>query len=229
MDMFEKTVYWAALLSIGSYVACSFIQKKTKIIVLNPLLISMVFTIIFLVIFNIDYQTYYVTIDFLDYILSPATVCLAVPLYRQISILKKNIKAILGGIISGVLSSMIGILFFSIIFQFSHVMYVTLLPKSITAAIATSISQEMGGIASLTVPVVILTGITGHVISEKIFNIFKITNPIAKGIALGSASHVMGTAKAIEMGEVEGAMSSLSITVTGVITVICMFIFVRFY
>lgn len=203
--------------------------KKTKIILLNPLLISMVFTIVFLIIFDIDYQTYYVTMDFLDYVLSPATVCLAVPLYKQMSILKKNIKAILGGIISGVLSSMVGILFFSIIFQFSHVMYVTLLPKSITAAIATSISQEMGGVESLTVPVVILTGITGHIISEKIFKIFKITDPIAKGIALGSASHVMGTAKAIEMGKVEGAMSSLSITVTGVITVICMFIFVRFY
>jgi putative effector of murein hydrolase len=229
MDMFVNTVYWGVLLSIGSYMICNFIQKKTKIIILNPLLISTTVTILFLSVFNIDYPSYYDTVDFLYYLLSPATVCLAVPLYKQFNILKKNIKAILGGIISGVLSSMISILFFSIIFQFSHVMYITLLPKSITAAIASSISQEMGGISSLTVPIVILTGITGHIISEKIFKLFKITEPIAKGIALGSASHVMGTSKAIEMGEIEGAMSSLSITVTGVITVIFMFAFVHLY
>lgn len=229
MNIFVNTVYWSALLSIGSYAICNFIQKKTKIIILNPLLFSTAFTILFLVVFDIDYHAYYDRIDFLYYLLSPATICLAVPLYKQFNILKKNIKAILGGIISGVLSSMVSILFFSIIFQFSHAMYVTLLPKSITAAIASGISQEMGGIASLTVPIVIITGITGHIISEKIFKLFKITEPIAKGIALGSASHVMGTSKAMELGEIEGSMSSLSITVTGIITVICMFFFVHFY
>ncbi len=108
-------------------------------------------------------------------------------------------------------------------------MYLTLLPKSITAAIAMSLSQEIGGIPSLTVPIVIMTGITGHILSSIVCKTFKITEPIAKGVAIGSASHAMGTAKALEMGEVEGAMSSLSIAVAGIMTVLYSFIFIHLY
>lgn len=229
MDIFVDTVYWGVLVSVGSYILCDRIQKKKHLIFLNPLLFSTVFTILFLIIFNIDYDVYYERADYLNFLLSPATVCLAIPLYEQISVLKRNIKAIFCGIMSGVLASMGSILAFSIIFGFSHEMYVTLLPKSITAAIAMGVSEEMGGISSLTVPIVIMTGITGHIISEKVCKIFKITEPIAKGIAIGSASHAMGTTKAIEMGEIEGAMSSLSIAVAGIITVACSFVFVHFY
>lgn len=229
MDIFTETVYWGVLISVGSYILCDKIQRKKRLIFLNPLLFSTFFTIIFLAFFKVDYEVYYEQADYLYYLLSPATVCLAIPLYEQMNVLKKNIKAIFCGIVSGVLASMGSILVFSIMFGFSHELYVTLLPKSITAAIAMGVSEEMGGIPSLTVPIVIMTGITGHIISEKVCKIFKITEPIAKGIAIGSASHAMGTTKAIEMGEIEGAMSSLSIAVSGVITVACSFAFVRFY
>lgn len=229
MKVFTDTIYWGILISVGSYTICSYIQKKTHLNFLNPLLFSTIFTILFLVVFNIDYQLYFNQTNFLYYLLSPATVCLAIPLYEQIKTLKKHIRAVLLGIISGILTSMLMVMFFSLLFHFSHSLYVTLLPKSITAAIAMSISQEMGGIPSLTVPIVIMTGITGHVISDKMCKMFRITDPIAKGIAIGSASHAMGTAKALEMGEVEGAMSSLSIAVSGIITVICIFLFVHIY
>ncbi len=229
MNIFTETVCWGVLISVGSYIICDNIQRKKHLVFLNPLLFSTIFTILFLTIFKIDYEDYYSKSDYLYYLLSPATVCLAIPLYEQINVLKKNMRAVFWGIMSGVLTSMGSILIFSIIFGYSHSMYVTLLPKSITAAIAMGVSQEMGGISSLTVPIVIMTGITGHIVSEKVCKIFKITEPIAKGIAIGSASHAMGTTKAIEMGEIEGAMSSLSIAVAGILTVICSFVFVQFY
>lgn len=229
MEVFMDTVYWATFISIGSYICCVYLQRKVKSFFLNPLLFSIIVTIIFLILFKIDYNTYYNKAEFLYYLLTPATVCLAVPLYEQINILKNNLIAIIGGIVSGVLASLVSILLFCILFNFSHTMYVTILPKSITAAIAMSVSEENGGIPSLTVPIVIMTGITGHIVAERVCKIFRIEDPIAKGVAIGSASHAMGTSKAIEMGEIEGAMSSLSIAVAGIITVVGVTIFANFY
>lgn len=229
MSIFESTVYWGIIISIGFYVLCSSIQKKKQIIFLNPLLISTLFTIVFLLINKISYKEYYDRVDFLHYLLSPATVCLAIPLYEQVNILRKHIKAIFLGILSGVIASMTSILIFSIIFSFSHTIYITLLPKSITAAIAMSVSEEWGGISSLTVPIVIMTGITGHVVAGRVCKMFKITEPIAKGVAIGSSSHAMGTAKAMEIGKIEGAMSSLSVAIAGIITVASIFIFAHIY
>ena len=156
----------------------------------------------------------------MSYLLTPATVCLAVPLYEQLELLKNNVKAIMAGLISGVLTSLISILALAVVFGFSHEEYVTLLPKSITTAIGMGVSEELGGIVTITVAVIIVTGILGNVIGEHVFRIFRIEEPIAKGVALGSASHAIGTAKAMELGEIEGAMSSLSIEVAGLLTVL---------
>lgn len=229
MNIFVDTVYWSVIISVGSYVCCVCMQKKVRCFLLNPLLISTILTIVFLCLFKIDYDQYCKKAEIFYYLLTPATVCLSVPLYEQIVVLKKNIKAILCGITSGVFASLISILAFSVIFSFSHTMYVTLLPKSVTTAIAMSVSEENGGISSLTVPIVIMTGITGHIVAEKVLKIFRISDPIAKGVAIGSSSHAMGTVKAIEIGEVEGAMSSLSIAVSGLITVIGVSLFVELY
>ena len=152
----------------------------------------------------------------------------AIPLYEQIELLKRNVKAIMAGIISGVLTSLISILGMALLFGFSHEQYVTLLPKSITTAIGMGVSDELGGIVTITVAVIIVTGIFGNVIGEHVCRIMKIEEPIAKGIALGSASHAIGTAKAMEMGEIEGAMSSLSIAVAGLLTVVGSSIFAQF-
>ena len=161
--------------------------------------------------------------------LTPATVALAVPLYEQIEPLKKNWKAIVAGILSGALTSALCVLAVALIFQLDHKQYVTLLPKSITTAIGMGLSEELGGIVTITVAVIVVTGVIGNMFAESICKLFHITDPVAKGIGIGSASHAMGTAKAMEMGEIEGAMSSLSIAVSGLLTVVVSIIFAQIY
>ena len=159
---------------------------------------------------------------------TPATVCLAIPLYEQMEALKKNIKAILAGILSGVLTSLTVVLALALIFNLNHKMYVTLLPKSITTAIGMGVSEELGGAVTITVAVIIITGVLGNMLAETLCKLFHIEEPIAKGISIGSASHAIGTAKAMEMGDVEGAMSSLSIAVAGILTVVGASIYAMF-
>ena len=156
----------------------------------------------------------------MSYLLTPATVCLAVPLYQQLNLLKKNLKAVAAGILSGVLTSILSVLGLSYLFGLSHDMYVTLLPKSITTAIGMGVSEELGGIVTITVAVIIITGVLGNMIADVVYRVVRIKEPVAKGLALGTASHAIGTAKAMEMGPVEGAMSSLAIAVAGLLTVI---------
>ena len=178
--------------------------------------------------FRVDYDNYNKSAQYLSYLLTPATVCLAIPLYQQIKLLKENVVAIFAGIISGVLTSLVFIFVFALIFNFGHEEYVTLLPKSITTAIGMGISEELGGYVTITVAVIIITGVLGNICGEAVCKIFKITNPVAKGIALGTSSHAIGTAKAMEMGEIEGAMSSLSIVIAGICTMVGASVFANF-
>lgn len=134
--------------------------------------------------------------------------------------MKKNLKAIAGGIAAGVLASLVSVFALSKLFSLSHEQYVTLLPKSITTAIGMGVSEELGGIPTITVAVIIVTGIIGNITAEFIFRIFRIQEPVAKGIAIGASAHAIGNARAIELGEVEGAMSSLAIAVAGLLTVL---------
>lgn len=228
MEVLNNSLYFGAFISIVSYGTGVYLKNKFKKSIFNPLLISIVFIIIFLSVLNVDYESYYEGAKYISYLLTPATVCLAIPLYQQLKLLKNNFKAIMSGIIAGVFTSLGSILLLSILFQFTHVQYVTILPKSITTAIGMVVSQELGGIATITVATILITGIFGNVAADFIFKIFKITEPIAKGVALGTASHVVGTSKAMELGEVEGAMSSLSIAVAGIITVVLAPIFANF-
>lgn len=225
MALLINTVYWALFISLSSYLLSKYLQKKTHLIIFNPLFFSTIITILFILFFRIDYSMYYEKANIFQYFLTPSTICLAVPLYEQIKPLKQNLLAIILGILSGVIACLLIILLLCMIFRFSHTMYITVLPKSITAAMAMGLSEELGGIPSLTVPICIMTGITGHIIAEFVCKIFKIDEPIARGLAIGAASHAMGTAKAMEMGKVEGAMSSLSIAVTGILTVIGVSVF----
>ena len=160
--------------------------------------------------------------------MTPATVCLAIPLYEQVELLKKNVKAILAGLLSGVVTSVLCVLVLSYLFHLDHKVYVTLLPKSITTAIGMGVSEELGGYVTITVAVIVVTGVLGNVIAEAVCKLFKIEEPVAKGIAIGSAAHAVGTARAMEIGEVEGAMSSLSIAVAGLLTVVAAPIFANF-
>lgn len=208
------------VLSIAAYEIGVFLKKKTNSAIFNPLLVSIILVMVFLVIFRIDYESYNDSAKYLSYLLTPATVSLAIPLYQQLELLKKNFTAIILGILSGVLTSAGVILAMSILFGLSHEEYVTLLPKSITTAIGMGVSEELGGYVTITVAVIIVTGILGNIIGEMVCKVFRIKNPISRGLALGTSAHAIGTAKAMEMGEVEGAMSSLAIVVAGLCTVI---------
>lgn len=219
------SVFFGVAISILAYELGVFLKKKLKLAVFNPLLISIVAVIVFLVAFHIPYESYNEGAKYLSYLLTPATVCLAIPLYEQFELLKQNVAAIFAGLISGVLTSVICVLVLSLLFHFDHAQYVTLLPKSITTAIGMGISDELGGYVTITVAVIIITGIIGNVLAETICRVFKIEESVAKGIAIGSSSHALGTAKALELGEIEGAMSSLSIAVAGILTVIAAPIF----
>ena len=182
-------------------------------------MIAVAATIVLLILCGIDYDSYYEGAKYLSYLLTPATVCLAIPMYEQMELLKKNWKAVMAGILSGVLTSLICILAMAAVFSLSHETYVTLLPKSITVAIGMGVSEELGGYVTITVAVILITGILGNMIGEGVCRLFRIKEPIARGVAIGTASHAIGTARAMEMGEVEGAMSSLSIAVAGLLTV----------
>ena len=227
-EIFANFTFFGVVISLAGYELGILLKKKFKFPLLNPLLVSIVFVIGFLVLFRIDYDTYNNGAKYLSYLLTPATVCLAVPLYRQLTLLRKNLKAVIIGIVSGVLASMVSVLIFAKLFGLSHSEYVTLLPKSITTAIGMGVSEELGGLVTITVAVIIITGVLGNVIAEAVLKVAKIEEPIAKGLALGTSAHAIGTSKAMELGPVEGAMSSLAIAVAGLLTVIAASVFAGF-
>lgn len=219
-ELMQQSMFFGAFLSIGTYLLGMMIKRKFRLAICNPLLISIALTIAVLVLTGVDYGTYNESAKYLSYFLTPATVCLAVPLYQQLEQLKSNWKAILGGILSGVLTSLVTMLVLAKLFGLGHAEYVTLLPKSITTAIGMGVSEELGGYVTITVAVIVITGVFGNMIAEAVCRLFRIREPIARGIAIGSAAHAIGTARAMEMGEIEGAMSSLSIAVAGLLTVV---------
>ena len=228
-NFLENSVFFGVFISIITYEIGVLIKKKLKLAIFNPLLISIALIIVFLLAFHIKYNVYESGAQYLSYFLTPATEALGVPLYEQIEPLKKNWKAVVAGILSGALTSALCVLAVALIFQLDHKQYVTLLPKSITTAIGMGLSEELGGIVTITVAVIVVTGVIGNMFAESICKLFHITDPVAKGIGIGSASHAMGTAKAMEMGEIEGAMSSLSIAVSGLLTVVVSIIFAQIY
>ncbi len=219
-EFFQNSAFAGVALSLIAYFIGEFLKKKFKLGFLNPLLVSIVLTIVVLLIAHVDYEAYNKSARYISWFLTPATVCLAIPMYEQWQLLKKNYKAVFFGILSGVLTSLITIFVIAKIMNLSHIEYVTMLPKSITTAIGMGVSEELGGYVTITVAIILITGVLGNILADFIYKIFKIEEPISKGLGLGTAAHAIGTAKAMEMGEIEGAMSSLSIAISGVMTVI---------
>ena len=227
-EMFKTSMFAGVTISLISYLAGSMPKKKFKLGIFNPLLISIILTILVLVVADIDYDTYNAGAAYLSWFLTPATVCLAIPLYEQWQLLKKNYKAVIIGILAGVITSLTSVLILSKLMGLTHEEYVTLLPKSITTAIGMGVSEELGGYVTITVAVIVVTGVLGNILGDLACRIFRITEPISKGLAFGASSHAIGTAKAIELGEVEGAMSSLAIAVTGIFTVVLSSVYANF-
>lgn len=215
----ENSAFFGVALSLCAYGLGVVVQKHVKCPLLNPLLVSAALIIALLVGAHIDYEVYNTGAKYLSYLLTPATVCLAVPLYEKLSLLRRDGAAVLTGVLAGVITTLVSVLLLSAAFGLSHAEYVTLLPKSITTAIGMGVSEELGGHVTVTVAAIIATGMTGSTIAPGLCRLLKIHDPVAKGVAIGTASHAMGTSKAMEMGETEGAMSSLAIVVSGILTV----------
>lgn len=216
----QDSTYFGLTLTILVYSLSHLAAKKVKFFLFNPMLITTAVVIGALVIFDIDYETYQKSADWITVLLTPATICYAVPLYRQIQVLKKNWAAIIVSVLCGSLSSVVVVFLFAKLFQFTPEFYYSLIPKSVTTAIGIGISTEMNGVVAITVTGIMISGLTGHIAAPLFARLFKITHPVAKGLAIGTCAHALGTAKAIEIGEVEGAMSGLAIVIAGVMTVL---------
>lgn len=218
-DILADSLFFGVGISVGTYLIGTYIKKRCDFFLFNPLLLSITMTIATLLVLGIDYEGYNNGAKYLSYLLTPATVALAIPLYEQVRLLKKNFTAIMIGIASGVLTSFVSIFAMALLFGLGHTEYVTLLPKSITTAIGIGLSEELDGYVAITVSAIMITGLFGNIAGDAICRVLGIKHPVAKGISIGTASHVMGTSKAMEIGEVEGAMSSLSVAVAGFMTV----------
>lgn len=226
-EMLTGSAFFGMFLTLACYQVGVLVKKKVKIALATPLLVAVVLIIGILLVFHIDYENYNNGAKYVSYFLTPATVSLAVPLYRRMALLKEHPVAIFGGIAAGVLTAMTSIFLLSLVFGLTHEQYVTILPKSITTAIGMGVSGKMGGIPALTVISISTTGVFGTVFAETICKLLGIREPIAKGLAIGTSAHALGTSKAMEIGEIEGAMSSLSIVVAGIMTVLAVQVFAR--
>ena len=207
------------ILTIITFEIGIFINNKWRNPLLNPILIATVLIIGFLTVTGIEYETYKVGGDYISFFLGPVTVLLAVPLYKQIQSLKRYWFPILAGITVGSATSVICVIACAKMFNLSKTLMLSLTPKSITIPMGSVFSEQIGGIPSITIVSIVITGITGAVTAPLVCRYFRIKNPVAQGVAIGTASHALGTTKAMEIGEIQGAMSSLSIGVAGVITV----------
>lgn len=217
-DFLSSSAAWGVVLTIGGFALGTLINRKTGKAWCNPLLLGGIFVILLLTLLKIPYPEYRASAAPLSYLLLPATVSLAIPLYEKWELLKTNLAAILVGILAGVLTSLGSITVLALLLKLDAAQAASLLPKSVTTAIGMDVAAALGGLPSLAGAVIILTGITGNLTAQWLCKALKITDPLAKGIGIGTASHAIGTAKALEMGQVEGAMSSLAVAVAGVVT-----------
>lgn len=220
LNTISATMFFGAALTLVCFSIGLMVQKKFKLKILNPIIISMAMIIIILKITGISYDVYNNGAQLISIFLTPATVCLAVPLYEKLQLLKDNFLAVIGGIIAGVAANLMTIWGVCVIFNLDKTVFATMAPKSITTAIGMVLSEETGGVVNITVAMIVITGNVGYLLAEAIIRICKIKSPVAKGIAIGSSAHVLGTSKAVELGDVEGAMSGLAVAVAGIITVV---------
>ena len=219
-DFLESISLFPVLLTLGTYQFGLWCQKKTRHALCNPLLIATILSIAVLAATGFDPKVYQTGTAGISWLLTPATVCLAVPLYEQLKVLKKHLPAILVGVVSGVVTSLLSILLLCKLFRLEDVVTISLLPKSITTAIALALTEQSGGISALTTFAIVITGILGNLSGSAFCKLMKLTDPVAQGVGFGTASHVIGTSRAMEVDPLTGAVSSLSLAVAGILTAI---------
>lgn len=219
-EFFSGLSLAAVVVTLGAYQIGLWCQKKWKNPLFNPILIAVILVIGFLLLTGISNETYQSGTKLISWLLTPATVCLALPLYRQMKILRKDLLAILAGVVAGTVVSLGCILLLGWAFHMDRQLLVSLLPKSITTAMGIALSEQADGIQSLTAAAIIITGILGSLMGSLLCKLFRIKHPIAQGVAFGTASHVIGTSRATELGDLQGAVSSLSLAVAGILTAV---------
>lgn len=220
MTEFLYSPFFGLTLSLSVYILCKFLNDKTKLAILNPLLMATVFIIAILTIFNIPLEAYNTGGDMISMLLGPATTVLAYSIYKQITLLKKNFIPIAIGCLVGSITSMGSTYLLCKAFEIDSMITASLMPKSVTTPIAMEVSSSLSGIPSITVAAVVVTGIFGSMACPILIKLMRIKNKVAAGVAIGTCSHAAGTSKAIELGEVEGAMSGIAIGVSGILTVL---------
>ena len=215
-----ESQFFGLFLSLAFFQLARWLNRKAGREVISPLLFATLLCIAVLLVFDIDFEVYNRGAQYLDVLLTPATICLAIPLYRQYELLQRNAVAVLAGSVAGVAAHMAGCLLMLAVFRLEAAEFITLLPKSITTAIGKSLSAELGGYPAITMAAIMITGLFGAAIAPALLRLFRVRDPLAQGLAIGTASHAAGTSTAVQMGEVQGAASSLAIVVTGLLTVV---------
>ncbi len=212
------TPFFGIVLSIIAYKIGFFLKEKTKLVIMNPLLIATIIIILFLELTHIPYASYKKGGDILMMFLSPVTAVLAISMYNQRKVLFENLVPLAAGAICGAVASVCSVYILGRIFLLDDVVIRSMLPKSVTTPVAFSLSLGVGGVLPLTMLSVITSGITGGILAPKLVRLFRVSHPEAAGIAIGVCSHAVGTSTALEMGEIYGAMSSVAIGCTGLAT-----------
>ena len=228
MDILQNNGYFFLLLTLISFSIGSLIQKKTKIALLNPLLMGALLTILTLKLLDIPNSAYQAGCQVLNFLLTPATICLAIGFYEQFQNLKKQMGAMILGLVLGSICCMGSVYLLCRLFSLDRVLTLSLLPKSITTAIGAPVSQEIGGLAAITSAVIAITGILTNMLGPSLCRWFHIQDPIAQGVSFGTAGHVIGTAKAAELSQLAGAVSSFSLTCTGIFTTVVLSILAQY-
>ena len=219
-DFLLSLPLFCILLTVGAFQIALWGQKKTGSVLLNPILIGAVLVGAAISLLGIDPAAYQEKTAGISWLLTPGTVCFAIPLYRQLKVLKKNLPAIIAGVAAGTIVSLFSILLMCLVWNLDRQLSVSLLPKSITSAMGMVLAEQNGGLPSLTTVAIIVTGVIGNLAGPPICKLLKITDPISQGVAYGTASHIIGTAKASQLDPLTGAVSSLSLVTAGILTAI---------
>lgn len=221
-EFLNSSSFFCMVLTLVAFAAASVLQKKWKLAILNPIMLSAIAIIITLNVLDIPNSTYQAGCKVLSFLLTPATICLAVSFYDQFNALKAHLAAVAAGVLAGTVASLGSVWLLAAAFDLEQVLAISLLPKSVTTAIGVALSEELGGIGAITTAAIVITGITGNIAGPALCKLFRLDSEIARGVAFGTAAHVIGTARAAELGKMTGAVSSLSLTLAGLITCVIM-------
>ena len=227
-EFIDSSTFFCVVLTLVAFCGAQAFQSRWKLAVLNPIVLSAAVIIAVLKVLGISNETYQAGCRILSFLLTPATICLSISFYEQFQNLKKQLLAVSAGVAAGTVASIGAVWGLSRVFGLDRALTASLLPKSVTTAIGVALSAELGGIAAITTAVIVITGIFGYIIGPALCRMFRLEDPVAQGAAFGTSAHVIGTTRAMEMSALAGAVSSLSLTLAGIVTCILMSFLAQF-